>query len=78
VDTVRVGTRLCIGAMTVFVLLLSGCPSRTDGSGGPAPASSPQKCTKVGQTCEYSPNKLGSCVMRDNCAEDCLVCQSQH
>lgn len=52
-----------------------GCQS--NGS-GPAPASEPQRCTRIGQTCEYSPNKLGSCVLRDNCSQDCLVCQSQH
>lgn len=59
--------------MTVSVVL--GCQAQ---SGGAAPASPPDKCTRVGQTCEFSKNKLGSCVMRDNCAEDCLVCQSQH
>jgi hypothetical protein len=54
----------------------AACQSR---GSGPAPSTSePQKCTRVGQTCEYSPNKLGSCVLRDNCTEDCLVCQSQH
>ena len=57
-------------AASALALLLAGCPSRSD---GPAPSSAPQKCTKVGQTCEYAPNKLGSCVMRDNCTGDCLV-----
>jgi hypothetical protein len=57
------------------LLLLAACQSP---SSGPAPSSAPQKCTHVGQTCEFSPNKLGSCVLRDNCSEDCLVCQSQH
>jgi hypothetical protein len=57
------------------VAALAACQS--PGS-GPAPSSGPQKCTRIGQTCEYSPNKLGSCVLRDNCSEDCLVCQSQH
>ncbi len=55
--------------------LLAGCKS--PGS-SPGPSGAPPKCTHVGQTCEYSPNKLGSCVARDNCTEDCLVCQSQH
>jgi len=60
----------------VTLALLVSCQSR--GSGGPAPSTEPQKCTRVGQSCEFSPNKLGSCVLRDNCSEDCLVCQSQH
>ena len=60
----------------VFTLVaLAAC--QAPGS-APAPAGEPPKCTRVGQTCEYSPNKLGSCVMRDNCSQDCLVCQSQH
>jgi len=53
----------------------SGCKA---GSNGAAPSTAPQTCTRIGQTCEYSPNKLGSCVQKDNCTEDCLVCQSQH
>ncbi len=64
------------GIVAILALWLAGCPSQS--SSGAAPSASPQKCTHVGQTCEYSPNKLGSCVMRDNCAQDCLVCQSQH
>ena len=36
-------------------------------------------CTEVGQRCEFSPGKLGSCVQRDDCqGKDCFVCQSQH
>ena len=62
-------------AAAPLALILAGCPSR---SSGPTPASQPQKCTRVGQSCEFAPNKLGSCVMRDNCSGDCLVCQSQH
>ncbi len=67
-----------LGAAAALALLFAGCQTRSDAGGGPTPATTPQKCTRVGQTCEYSPNKLGSCVMRDNCSEDCLVCQSQH
>jgi hypothetical protein len=59
----------------LLALLLGGCPSKQD---APRPATDPKACAHVGQTCEYSPNKLGSCVQRDNCTEDCLVCQSQH
>jgi hypothetical protein len=68
--------RILAGAAGAMALtLLIACPS--PGS-APAPSSEPQKCTRVGQTCEFSPNKLGSCVLRDNCSQDCLVCQSQH
>jgi hypothetical protein len=36
-------------------------------------------CKTVGQRCEFSPGKLGSCVVRDNCSgPSCFVCQSQH
>jgi len=36
-------------------------------------------CTQVGQRCEFSPGKLGSCVQRDDCREkNCFICQSQH
>lgn len=45
----------------------------------PAPASAP--CSKVGQSCEHSPGKLGTCVTKDGCdeaKEPCFVCQSQH
>jgi hypothetical protein len=54
-----------------LALLLGGCPS-----GG---ARKIVPCQRFGQTCEFSPGKLGTCVERTNCtAGDCLVCQSQH
>jgi hypothetical protein len=62
-------------AIAVGLLGLAGCPARQDGGDRPSGTST---CTHFGQTCEVSPNKLGSCVVRDNCAVDCLVCQSQH
>ena len=56
-------------------LLLLACPARKTGS---APAPFPP-CTQVGQRCEFSPGKLGSCVQRDGCHDqNCFVCQSQH
>jgi hypothetical protein len=68
--------RILAGAAGALVLaLFSGCQPR---GSAPAPSGEPQKCTRIGQSCEFSPNKLGSCVLRDNCSEDCLVCQSQH
>jgi hypothetical protein len=65
------------GAVCMTVALLGGCRSSQDGA-HPASDAQAAACTKVGQTCEYAPNKLGSCVQRDNCTADCLVCQSQH
>jgi hypothetical protein len=76
--TRRVHARLvfAIGmAALPLALAVAACQSRSDGA---TPSGDPQKCTRIGQTCEYSPNKLGSCVIRDNCSQDCLVCQSQH
>ena len=64
--------------MRRILLLLSfivlACPQQD--KKGPAEPST--KCTRFGQTCEVSPGKLGTCVMRENCTEDCFVCQSQH
>ena len=42
--------------------------------------SDPTVCSKVGQTCEFSPGKLGSCVQKDDCpsGQTCFNCQSQH
>lgn len=52
----------------------AGCPEQT--SSPPSPAA---PCREVGQRCEFSPGKLGSCVMNDNCqGPNCFVCQSQH
>ena len=52
------------------VALLTACPSKS------APV---EPCKKFGQTCQYAPGKLGSCVHKTDCtAADCLVCQSQH
>jgi hypothetical protein len=36
-------------------------------------------CKRFGDSCEFSPGKLGTCVAREGCAgSDCLFCQSQH
>jgi hypothetical protein len=51
------------------------CPEHVTGDG--APANSP--CADVGQRCEVSPGKLGTCVLIDDCRQsNCYVCQSQH
>ena len=53
-----------------------GCPERVSG-GDEAPSLA--ACAEVGQRCEVSPGKLGSCVLIDSCRQgNCYVCQSQH
>jgi hypothetical protein len=62
--------------LACFALLLVACPTRDDGGAKKqAPSSA---CTSFGQSCEFSPGKLGTCVQKDNCEKDCFVCQSQH
>ena len=61
----------------LLALTLTGCPSGAH----ERPHSSLPPCTKFGDNCEFSPGKLGSCVMRDGCTasgSECYVCQSQH
>jgi hypothetical protein len=61
-----------------FAIVLFGCPPAEKGE---KKETSPTACTKVGQTCEYSAGKLGTCVQKDGCTEQgpaCFVCQSQH
>lgn len=66
----------------VYVLaaaaLLIGCPPAEKKEGAPAKQGD---CVRVGQSCEVSPGKLGTCVQKDGCVEaqpSCFVCQSQH
>ena len=71
-----------MGATTrVFVLglvvVLLGCPP--DDKRVPVQGGATGACEKVGQSCEYSPGKLGTCVQKDECKTGaCFVCQSQH
>jgi hypothetical protein len=60
-----------------LVTLLLGCPPTEQKKKEPAPTAS---CSKVGQSCEVSPGKLGSCVQKDDCKDPagCFACQSQH
>jgi hypothetical protein len=63
-------------ALALAMLALAGCPSRTDGTARPVGA---HPCAKFGDSCEFSPGKLGSCMTRENCTGGtCLFCQSQH
>lgn len=62
--------------LALALLLLVGCPPASTKPGSDA---GPPGCKSVGQSCEFSPGKLGTCVSKDPCTEgDCLVCQSQH
>ena len=64
------------GLAWLVVLCALGCPAQTDRKSAPRGAAS---CTRVGDSCEFAPGKLGTCVRRDDCAvEPCLTCQSQH
>lgn len=66
-----------------MVLLLTACPP-ADQQASPSPSgsagASPDACTKVGQSCQVSAGKLGTCVQKDDCKDPagCFVCQSQH
>ena len=73
--SMRIST-LALASLLAMTLL--ACPP--DDKKAPAPASSPAKpCEKVGQSCEYSPGKLGTCVQKDDCKTgSCFDCQSQH
>jgi hypothetical protein len=65
---------LAWGLGLVVAVLASGCPEQVT---PPADLSAP--CKEVGQRCEFSPGKLGSCVLNDNCrGPSCFICQSQH
>jgi|GEM_PF-945420 len=67
-------TRSHLGSTLLVLLFLAGCERTT--SDAPAKL---RPCTELGQTCEFSPGKLGSCVVVDGCKrENCFVCQSQH
>jgi len=70
-----VALRHLLCCLPLFVTL-TACPGGArdrDAPKGPGP------CAKFGDSCEFSPGKLGSCVVRDGCTgADCFVCQSQH
>lgn len=72
----RSSAPLVLLAITLSLLATACPPSDSKGKSSAPPAS----CTKIGQSCEVSPGKLGSCVQRDDCNDPagCFVCQSQH
>jgi hypothetical protein len=58
----------------VLALLVVACPRHSKNQGSALPP-----CAKFGDSCEFSPGKLGSCVVKDGCiGNDCFTCQSQH
>jgi len=68
-------TATLAAALSAFVL---GCPPADKREPAPAPR---EGCARIGQSCEVSPGKLGTCVTKDGCTEaqpSCFVCQSQH
>ena len=72
----NVGEPMKRAALAIAMAGLLGCPP--DDKKAPAPPAS-GACEKVGQSCEYSPGKLGTCVQKDECKTgSCFVCQSQH
>ena len=67
---------LVVTCSALLLLFGVGCPERVSGGDG-APALA--ACAAVGQRCEVSPGKLGTCVLIDGCRQgNCYVCQSQH
>lgn len=61
----------------LLLVTVTGCPDRTHERRG----SALPPCTKFGDSCEFAPGKLGSCVLRDGCTasgSECFTCQSQH
>jgi hypothetical protein len=69
--------RATLPLCSALLALLFGtaCPERVNPEGG----QSLSACAEVGQRCEFSPGKLGSCVKLDSCTSgNCFVCQSQH
>ncbi len=53
---------------------LAACPGNANKQSSALPP-----CAKFGDSCEFSPGKLGSCVLKDGCTEgNCFTCQSQH
>jgi hypothetical protein len=64
--------------LLIAASLITACPPADKQT--PSPAGK-EECAKVGQNCELSPGKLGTCVMKDGCTgapSSCFVCQSQH
>lgn len=69
--------RTALLSLGFILLLVTGCPSAREHADENRDVGA--ACTKVGQSCEFSPGKLGTCVQLDECASPpCYRCQSQH
>jgi hypothetical protein len=54
-------------------LLLTACPTQQSSE------TKLGECKKFGETCQFAPGKLGTCVVTEPCpTSDCFACQSQH
>ena len=65
----------------VIASTLLACPPDDKKTPTPSPLTpaGPKACEKLGQSCEFSPGKLGTCVQRDDFKTGtCFDCQSQH
>ena len=65
-------------ALMICAATLVACPPADKKNAEPTKAGA---CERMGQNCELSPGKLGTCVVKDGCMDPtpaCLVCQSQH
>jgi hypothetical protein len=71
---------LLAGAIALVSPLVTGCPPPKNDKEKSSPAQLSTPCSKVGQSCELSPGKLGTCVQKDDCKDPagCFDCQSQH
>ena len=70
-------------AIAIAVVMKSVPAGMSTGYGEPAPPEThdPARklCEKFGDPCQFSPGKLGTCVVKQNCSgADCLFCQSSH
>lgn len=71
--------RSSLAAIAAFssAIVLLGCPPATKRE--VSEKAEAGACQRVGDSCEYSPGKLGTCVAKDDCPSgSCLTCQSQH
>jgi hypothetical protein len=66
-------------SFALFAGTLLACPPADQRKAAPEAGSS--ACSRLGDNCEVSPGKLGTCVVKDGCVGGgsvCFVCQSQH
>lgn len=59
--------------LAIVVTSLLACTTKSTSSVSPV-------CRKFGDTCEFAPGKLGTCIEVPTCdaGATCFACQSQH